>query len=902
MKTKQTIALLAAAGLCVCPVATVAETTLVLKSHVIENATAVLEPEVLDFRYQPERWQTCIGLPDDPFKTIIGSDGGLYYDYGKAGPASYTLGGGRFGTRLLAELDAEGAATPKRQQLHSARVPVVTTRHQQGAIELRQVAWANAPQGKSVDEWSAKRADFLRLTVANTGQAAAPAKLRVEAGATVSLKLDDSGTRLVNGAGETFCWFSRPCRMTPGEAVQSAIRSMHPVSVNRNWAKPNAACAAGFRHVMVSQGSPLAFEFAVEKGRKYVVALGLIEGWHAEPGKRPLEIQIEGKTVRCVDLVKEYGRNTPVVLDFPVEDSNGDGKLSIAITAAPGASDKNTILSSLWIFPADAAPDPVKLRAGQAGGAALAVVDADHPPAAPRALTLAWDLGQLAPGRETELVVVVPQGAKAKSAGGPFNAQAEWRRAVHFWENANLPYGRIEVADPAAQALLDSCIRNIYQAREIKDGLPAFQVGPTCYRGLWVVDGSFLLEAATLVGRAQEARRGIDYLMSFQKPDGGFMLINGHWKETGLVLWAVTHHARLTGDKAWLETMWPKLERGFEYIRSLRQQASAEPNSPSAGLIPEGFSDGGLSGPAHEYTNIYWTMIGLHAGIQAAEWLGKNDRAAVWRKEYDDFMATFRRAAARDMRDDGHGNRCLPIVMQAPATLRPQKAQWAFMHAIYPGGVFDAGDELVRGNMAMLAAQEREGLVFDTGWLSEGLWNYFGSFYGHAWLWLGNGRKAASTFYAFGNHASPLHCWREEQRPVGEKTAYVGDMPHNWASAEFIRLACHLMILERGDELHLLEGLPRAWAKAGAKNHLHDIPTIFGPVSLALRISDDGRTARLDITPPRREPPAKLEVHLEQFGREIESMSVNGKRTDGDTLTLPSKGAASVVLIFKPTK
>ena len=75
MKTKQTIALLAAAGLCACPATTAEETTLVLKSHAIANVAAALEPEVLDFRYQPERWQTCIGLPDDPFKTIIGSDG-----------------------------------------------------------------------------------------------------------------------------------------------------------------------------------------------------------------------------------------------------------------------------------------------------------------------------------------------------------------------------------------------------------------------------------------------------------------------------------------------------------------------------------------------------------------------------------------------------------------------------------------------------------------------------------------------------------------------------------------------------------------------------------------------------------------------------------------------------------
>ena len=33
-------------------------------------------------------------------------------------------------------------------------------------------------------------------------------------------------------------------------------------------------------------------------------------------------------------------------------------------------------------------------------------------------------------------------------------------------------------------------------------------------------------------------------------------------------------------------------------------------------------------------------------------------------------------------------------------------------------------------------------------------------------------------------------------------------MPHNWASAEFIRLVIHLLALDRGDELHLLEGFP----------------------------------------------------------------------------------------------
>ena len=389
--------------------------------------------------------------------------------------------------------------------------------------------------------------------------------------------------------------------------------------------------------------------------------------------------------------------------------------------------------------------------------------------------------------------------------------------AEQYWQKLDLPYGRFEIPDPGIQATLDSSIRNIYQAREIKQGLPAFQVGPTCYRGLWVVDGSFLMEAVAMLGRTDEARNGIRYLLSFQRADGAIMLIDGHLKETGIALWAVTRHARLTNDKKWLSEVWPRVEKGFAYIRSLRQKASADPKALIYGLLPEGFSDGGLGGINPEYTNVYWTLAGMKAAVDAARWLGRSDEAQAWQREYDDFYATFRRAAQRDARTDSHGNRYVPINMRKEAKISPQKAQWAFLHAVFPGKVFASDDPLVLGNMAMLRAAEAEGLVRDTGWVSNGVWNYFASFYAHGWLWTGHGPKAARTLYDFANHASPLLCWREEQMPRGEGDAICGDMPHNWASAEFIRLVRDLLVLERGDELHLFEGLPRGmdWARQG---------------------------------------------------------------------------------------
>lgn len=469
-------------------------------------------------------------------------------------------------------------------------------------------------------------------------------------------------------------------------------------------------------------------------------------------------------------------------------------------------------------------------------------------------------------GEERTLVIAVGRGSDAVPCPtDPAGAMELRKKVEQYWKHADLPYGCFDIPDDGVQRVLDSCVRNIYQAREIKKGLPAFQVGPTCYRGLWVVDGSFLMESVAYLNRVDEARSGIHYLLGFQRPDGAIMLIDGHLKETGITLWAVTRHGRLSNDKAWLEGVWPQLEKGWGYIRELRKKAS-DPKSPNYQLLPEGFSDGGLAGVNPEYTNVYWTLVGMKSAVDAARWLGHGQQADAWQLEYDDFYAALRRAAERDTRPDASGNRYVPINMRKDSRTSPQKAQWAFLHAIFPGKLFAAGDPLVAGNMAMMRAVEVEGLVRDTGWVRNGVWNYHGSFYAHAWLWLGDGQKAAQTLYAFGNHASPLLVWREEQMPVGEGPAVCGDMPHNWASAEFIRLVRHLLVLERGDELHLFEGLPPVWVRPGKTLRVRKILTEFGPISLELKTAADGKRTTLVLEPPVRNPAVRIVVHRDGWG------------------------------------
>jgi len=468
------------------------------------------------------------------------------------------------------------------------------------------------------------------------------------------------------------------------------------------------------------------------------------------------------------------------------------------------------------------------------------------------------------PGRAVQFSVCYSGGGVVPTVSPTVEQAAAAReQAIAYWEKAPLPYGRIQVPDAGIQALVDSSIRNIWQAREIKNGMTAFQVGPTCYRGLWIVDGAFLLEAAAILGAGDQARNGVAYELTHQQADGRIEVMKDYSKENGIVLWTCARHAQLTQDKAWLESVWPKLQRIAAAIKTLRQQTLTNASPLDDGLVPAGFPDGGIGGVQLEYTNPYWNLLGLRAFIDAARWLGKTDEAAAWQNEYNDFMAAFRKAAARDLRKDSNGNAYLPILMgEAGAKELPQRAQWAFCHAVYPGQIFDQADPLVAGNLAMLAATEREGMVYGTGWDANGIWNYFASFYAHAWLWQGNGAKAADALYAFANHAAPLLVWREEQSLKGEKYREVGDMPHNWASAEFIRLTTHLLALDRGSRLHLLEGMPAAWAKPGMVTQLHGIATPFGALTMALTVAADGKSASLRVEPLSDASCTKIVVHL----------------------------------------
>jgi hypothetical protein len=481
------------------------------------------------------------------------------------------------------------------------------------------------------------------------------------------------------------------------------------------------------------------------------------------------------------------------------------------------------------------------------------------------------------------------------------NALAETRR---FWQNLPVPALAIQVPDPAVNEMIVACARNILQAREIKNGVPEFQVGPTIYRNLFVVDGHFLLEAAQYLGYADEAFAGVDALLRRVRPNGAIAQMEFHRKETGIALTTLVRQCELMGREDHLLELWPTIQNAIGYIESMREEARSLPkDAPNYGLLPDTYADGGIGGKRAEYTTVFWTLVGLKWIGDAARRLGEAADAERAQAAFDDLMADFRRCYARDRRTLEDGTPYTPMWMSGsgahhwitgyPADvprhhhLRPQSGTWAINNAIFPGEIFAADDPIVREQLQLYEKiDDAEGTPIETGWLPYNcLWGYDASFSAHAWLYAGHPDKAVDYLYAFANHAAPTRVWREEQSLTDTDNRQIcGDMPHNWASAEFIRLVRNLLVMERGETLELLAGLPPEWLYPGAELYLERTPTRFGPVTLRLAVDEHRRFELLIATDPEwRRKPSTIGVHLPA-----------GSTLDIDGKTITATGPISV--------
>jgi len=800
---------------------------------------AAAQEQHVDFHFSPQRHFAAICFPDDWQKSVVTERGGLGYDFGP-GPYAVPLTEIWLGVK-------EGNLTLKRQYFDDPRIPIAISEFSAEGITVRQQSFAIVPSDR-----------HYRPPVIADG------------------------------------------KVTRTGGMAGAIA----------WAWPKGPIDPAFRNVAWGVNRPIKYRVAVTPGSRKLVAMGVCEPYKWGPGTRVLELRIEGAQSVKVDPMISGVKNVPYVFLLHGVDLDRNGELSIEAHAAMDSPDPNAILNAFWVFPENAKVTPEQVLRGEVSAQAELYYDCgpeeekfgknfredailatfEGRVATPvinlkssREFQFDSTTGILSTGGEpyifsrpkavgfyrqdshwalqlpsgTTQVELIARHGRESAGSSPKVPDLLVARAVSqkFWEKeAAIPHGKIIVPDTGIQYILDANIRNLYQCRERVDGMLQFQPGPSVYRGLWIHDAVWHITTALMLGDTLSARHAIETLTSFQEPDGQVKIMAPivMIRETPVFVYIMCTYARVTNDKAWLAAHWGRLVKGLDWLRRKRATTMADPQSPSYGLMPPGFADGGLGGNRTEYSSVYWSLAGLRSAVDAARWLGKTDEAKEWQHFYDDLLTSFRRGAQRDIRREGNGNMYLPmIVADTSTTAPPQRAQWGIFEAQYLGHIFDNHDSLVAGTLAMLDSSAREGLATNTGWLKDGVWTFFAAFHGLAHTWEGNYTKAQSILYAYANHASPLGTWVEEQLPRNVGTKTTGDASNASASALFIMLVRNLVALERDTTLDLLAGVPDQWFRANSSIVLDNAPTRFGNLSLRVNIGKDGRSGSISVSPLR---------------------------------------------------
>jgi hypothetical protein len=521
------------------------------------------------------------------------------------------------------------------------------------------------------------------------------------------------------------------------------------------------------------------------------------------------------------------------------------------------------------------------LRRGQVPAAA-AVDD----PFGYASAVLAYDL-RLAPRGVAEIDVAIPLGEPAarqeagEESGSPGEAGAVrvgrlLRETAAGWK-ARL--GGVAIELPAPARPLAETLRTAFAHILISRDGPALRPGTRSYARSWIRDGALISDALLRLGAAREVRDFAAWYAPYQGEGGKVpCCVDARGADpvpendsAGELLYLFANYYRYTGDRDFVARVWEHVERAVSYLDGLRQQrrgaAYRQPDKHAFyGLLPESISHEGYSArPVHSYWDDFFALRGFGDAAELARALSKDALAARYaalRDEFrEDLYASLRRVIAGRGIDYIPGSVELADFDATSTTI-----------AVAPGGEMERlpAAELrhtfARYFDEFTKRQRGEGGTSYTPyeWRAVGIFVRLG--------WRARAQRLVAGFMADRRPAGwnqwPEVVWRDPRAP-----GFLGDLPHAWVAAEFIRSFLDMMAYERDSDhaLVIAAGVPAAWARSGSGVSVRGLATPFGALSYTLAAR--GSRARMSIPGGLRIPPGGIAIRWPFAG----AVTVNGR-------------------------
>lgn len=417
------------------------------------------------------------------------------------------------------------------------------------------------------------------------------------------------------------------------------------------------------------------------------------------------------------------------------------------------------------------------------------------------------------------------------------------------------------------------------QAEKYLDGLLLVQ-------GAHSLDGNFQSKEGALAGIAFYDGKALGAPFSYNT-------------DHGFILWMLSEHYFITRDKKWLARVADNIIAGCDFITRERQATKIEENGqkvPHYGLMPAGHLEDN-----DEWR--YWYAVNGHAylGIAwAAEALAEIDHPQAARLANDaeefkaDILASLERSRVESPVVTLLDNTSIPHI---PIRTDIRGLEWGWFREgaygplhLVDGHVLDPNDQRVTWIMKFL-----EDLIYpsrDWGrpidmekqWFSQAGITIQANLLNNGVAYVRRDEPKHAVRALFNDFAASIYpdVLVFTEHPVVQLSRGVGPYYKTPDECGFLNLLRACLVIEEDDTLYLAKAAPVSWFKSGETVEVKDAATWFGPMSWSACIGDE--IIEATITPPRRNPPAKLAMRLRRAdGKPIKEVTVNGAPAQWDS-------------------
>ena len=493
---------------------------------------------------------------------------------------------------------------------------------------------------------------------------------------------------------------------------------------------------------------------------------------------------------------------------------------------------------------------------------------------------------ELAPGEKREFgVAMTLEKGKEGKKGKPLISLSSFSslksQVVELWQDKLSRGMRVTLPDPHLQSSFNA---NKAFLLLLHDG-EGITPGPFTYHHFWFRDAAYLVNALDKMGYHAEAKQVLTTYPQRQRQDGFFISQEGEWDANGQAIWTLVEHYKLTGDREFLERVYPSIAKGVEWIELKRRKTKGEP-SLHYGLLPPGFSAEHLGPNDYFYWDDFWGAAGEREAAYAAQELGREEDERRFKEAFDGFWRDIEASLAKVSERLGR-----PLIPASPYR-RMDAGAIGSVVALYPLRLLAPHDERLTNTIAALKEKSFVEGVFFHHIDHAAFGTYLNMHIAQCHVFQ-RSQEAWPIVRWLLAHATPTYTWPEGINPL-TRGGGMGDGHHGWAVADWLLLVRNLLLFEEGDRLVLTPALPPEWLVEGNVVRAEDVPTYFGRVSFGLAFGDGQATLELDAD--FRRPPAYIELNLPV---EIAAVDVERAEVRGKAVRLPADCRKAVITYFQ---